>query len=53
MGVGSGEDLLEEISGAGELSQAGGGELDAAAVAQDDGAVGSRGERGGLPIDFN
>ena len=53
MGVGGGEEFLEEISGAGEMGQAGGGEFDASTVAQDDGTVGSRGQRGGLPIDFN
>ncbi len=52
MGIGSGEELLEEISGAGEMGQTGGREFDAATVAQDNGTVASRRERGGLPIDF-
>ena len=52
MGIGSGEEFLEEISGAGEMGQAGGGEFDAAAVAQENGTVGSNGESGELPIDF-
>ena len=51
-GVGDGEEFLEEICGASEMAKAAGGEFDAAAIAQDDGAVGSRGERWGLPIDF-
>ena len=51
MGIGSGEKLLEEISGAGEMGQTGGREFDAATVAQDNGTVASRRERGGLPID--
>jgi hypothetical protein len=52
VGVGGGEEFLEELSGAGQLGQEGGGKFDAAAIAQDDGTVGSRGERWGLPIDF-
>jgi hypothetical protein len=52
VGVGGGEERLEEISGAGEMGQAGGGEFDAAAIAQDDGTVGRGSERCGLPIDF-
>ena len=52
MGIGSGEKLLEEISGAGEMGQTGGREFDAATVAQDNSTVASRRKRGGLPIDF-
>ena len=50
--VGGGKEFLEEISGASEMGQAGGGEFDASTVAQDDGTVGSNGESGELPIDF-
>ena len=52
MGVGGGKEFLEEISGAGEMGKTGGGEFDASTVAQDDGTVGSNGESGELPIDF-
>jgi hypothetical protein len=52
VGVGGGEEFLEEICGASEMGQAGGGEFDAAAIAQDDGTVGRGSERCGLPIDF-
>ena len=43
-GIDGGKEFLEEISGAGELSQAGGGEFDSSTVALDDGTVGSRGQ---------
>ena len=52
VGVSGGEEFQEEISGAGEMGQAGGGEFDAAAIAQDDGTVGDRRERRGLPFNF-
>ena len=44
MGVRGKKEFLEEISGAGEMGKTGGGEFDPAAVAQDDGTVGSRGQ---------
>ena len=52
VGVDGGEEFLEEISGAGQLGQEGGGKFDAAATAQEDGTVGRGSERCGLPIDF-
>jgi len=43
VGVGGGEELLEQLSGTGEAGKLGGSEFNAATIAQDDGAV----ERGG------
>jgi hypothetical protein len=52
VGVGGGEELIEEVGVLDEVGEGGGGELEAAAVTEDDGAFGSGGGRWRLPVDL-